>query len=478
MPEIAVLHQKTPLVRDCLVLGLPPISWATIFAVTVRGLPRDTDLKRRGNMAALEFCEKMIGIAGPLEVDPTKLPEGAMDAYKLGWLSMDEVRTPEQTITIMDFPSLLHRCRLSSLLYGSDQPNTRVQAMTLEEFAFAPPHHMASSPPILTGPPRTVEIYYEVNICIGVDVGLEKMDLDTGCASATGATRWLPDRAQKWQASGSNEPLAATHVIFWRWSHPLAHVISATGWLQWLPKQSEPTDEIQAFGFKHQYCDLALPLRVHLTPFGDIEVRTARISSTEIRTLSHARDVSGHLWPRDAGCTRPPCNLRKASQHAARCATASQHRVHLGWGLRSGRELASVSHAVHRAWCSHAVACAVLPCLGFVVCKAGNELDGRVVCASKSIHADFSSSLLQVLWRIRAPTACARTELNKRWRGDETGTWPIPRAAVVRKRITPSAVVLSPERLRAIRIAHARVASSARATHSGTRSASKNQMYY
>ncbi|KAF8213633.1 hypothetical protein K438DRAFT_1956999 [Mycena galopus ATCC 62051] len=98
-----------------------------------RGLPEVKDL--RGNALAVDFCKKLLQLNTPSVFRPGNVPAGAQAAHKQGWLTSEEGTSEDDLIvTMLDFPSLLHRSRMSYLLFGSQILDPHVSAMTLLDF--------------------------------------------------------------------------------------------------------------------------------------------------------------------------------------------------------------------------------------------------------------------------------------------------------------------------------------------------------
>ncbi|KAF7377658.1 hypothetical protein MSAN_00188700 [Mycena sanguinolenta] len=113
-----------------------------------RGLPGYRDLNRGGHIsAALEFCLDLVGATIPLELDPKAIPHHAMEAYKLGWITMDEKRLTQGIFISVNFPSSFHHCRIWSLLCGREPLHSQVKAMAEELLVQVIPHPQLASAP-------------------------------------------------------------------------------------------------------------------------------------------------------------------------------------------------------------------------------------------------------------------------------------------------------------------------------------------
>ncbi|KAJ7512763.1 hypothetical protein B0H11DRAFT_2213327 [Mycena galericulata] len=95
------------------------------------GLPKENALVASENMAAVDFLQHLIRPG--IEIYRTLPPEGAKQAHRLGWISIDTVGRfcfAER----VEFPSCLHRSRLSYLLNGSKPLSLEVGALDLRRF--------------------------------------------------------------------------------------------------------------------------------------------------------------------------------------------------------------------------------------------------------------------------------------------------------------------------------------------------------
>ncbi|KAF7361247.1 hypothetical protein MSAN_01156800 [Mycena sanguinolenta] len=100
-----------------------------------RGLPADSDLRGEDNIALLKFFEDILSAHGPLVFRVNEIPPGAYQAHDRGWLTWThEGKDWEPLVGVSDFPSLLHRSRLSYQLLGSKPLDPQVEAMTLLDF--------------------------------------------------------------------------------------------------------------------------------------------------------------------------------------------------------------------------------------------------------------------------------------------------------------------------------------------------------
>ncbi|KAJ6510453.1 hypothetical protein C8R45DRAFT_389092 [Mycena sanguinolenta] len=103
-----------------------------------RGLPAEIDLQSEENTYLLTFLLDLLRANGPLAFRLHEVPLGAWQAHERGWLTLEQEGTDLwSTVAVSDFPSLLHRSRLSYLLLGSEPLNPRVETMSLLDFVDA-----------------------------------------------------------------------------------------------------------------------------------------------------------------------------------------------------------------------------------------------------------------------------------------------------------------------------------------------------
>ncbi|KAJ6510389.1 hypothetical protein C8R45DRAFT_963930 [Mycena sanguinolenta] len=103
-----------------------------------RGFPAETDLQGEDNIHLFNFFENIIQANGPLTFRFSDVPFGAYQAHDRGWLTWkDEGPDWGPNVGVSDFPSLLHRSRLSYQLLGSKPLDPQVEAMTLLDFVDA-----------------------------------------------------------------------------------------------------------------------------------------------------------------------------------------------------------------------------------------------------------------------------------------------------------------------------------------------------
>ena len=97
-----------------------------------RGFPQEAALKAPENIMAVHFVRGLLE-SGPQSFKSYELPEGAWQAHKLGWVTLEDLE--DQKCTIMaEFPSLFHQSRLSYLLNGSQEFPATVEGMDLAKF--------------------------------------------------------------------------------------------------------------------------------------------------------------------------------------------------------------------------------------------------------------------------------------------------------------------------------------------------------
>ncbi|KAF7361243.1 hypothetical protein MSAN_01156400 [Mycena sanguinolenta] len=103
-----------------------------------RGLPAPTHLQGEGNIHLLKIFRDIISANGPLAFPLyDDIPLGPQQAHDRGWLTW-EYEGPDRwyrtSVVVLDFPSLLHRSRLSYQLLGCQPLDPQVEAMTLLDF--------------------------------------------------------------------------------------------------------------------------------------------------------------------------------------------------------------------------------------------------------------------------------------------------------------------------------------------------------
>jgi hypothetical protein len=99
-----------------------------------RGLPTGRQLTSSDHVAAVQFISHLLQFDGVMVTGSDTLPDGAQQAHKLGWITLD---VGDQATIQIDFPSMFHRSRLSLMLYGSKRLSPAVEEMTLKEFICA-----------------------------------------------------------------------------------------------------------------------------------------------------------------------------------------------------------------------------------------------------------------------------------------------------------------------------------------------------
>ncbi|KAJ7743082.1 hypothetical protein B0H16DRAFT_1012280 [Mycena metata] len=94
-----------------------------------RGLPDDSQLEYPGNAGAVAVLRDLLH-GPPCILHPAQSTD-ATQAHRLGWITLEE---DDASNVIVDFPSPLHRSRVSYLLMGSKTPTAAVEAMSLFQF--------------------------------------------------------------------------------------------------------------------------------------------------------------------------------------------------------------------------------------------------------------------------------------------------------------------------------------------------------
>ncbi|KAJ7146259.1 hypothetical protein C8R44DRAFT_845471 [Mycena epipterygia] len=100
-----------------------------------RGLPTLQRLKDGWNISAVSFLQTLLASGGPLTFEFANQPSGAMLAHQLGWITL--VVDQQNAGFRADFPSLIHRSRVSYLLNGLEALPTSIQNMSLLQFVVA-----------------------------------------------------------------------------------------------------------------------------------------------------------------------------------------------------------------------------------------------------------------------------------------------------------------------------------------------------
>ncbi|KAJ6508972.1 hypothetical protein C8R45DRAFT_461445 [Mycena sanguinolenta] len=111
-----------------------------------RSLPRRNLLDANGEHPAVLFIKGLLE-TGARRFNIADLPEGAKEAYRQGWVVYLDVLEDSfsSSHVFVDFPTLLHRSRVSMLLTGSTSLPTTVEAMDLWQFCCAIVQAMSST---------------------------------------------------------------------------------------------------------------------------------------------------------------------------------------------------------------------------------------------------------------------------------------------------------------------------------------------
>ncbi|KAJ7262758.1 hypothetical protein B0H12DRAFT_1104331 [Mycena haematopus] len=120
-------------------LGSYPSPEAALHACSegdafARGVPTDMDLQHDDNILSVDFLRDL-NANGPLVLQSLD-PLGAQNAHHQGWITMDDEQPAYAFKTRLNFPSFLHRSRISYLLSRRNSLNPAVEDTTLLDFVY------------------------------------------------------------------------------------------------------------------------------------------------------------------------------------------------------------------------------------------------------------------------------------------------------------------------------------------------------